>query len=68
MRTLNNVLTLGFRGEALHSISNASEFTIISRVVESLEAYELKVLFGKVLNSKPSKGNIGTIIKVKNLF
>ncbi len=68
MRTLNNIVTLGFRGEALHSISNASEFTMISRTKDSTEAYELKVIFGKPLSIKPSKGNIGTFIKVENIF
>ena len=68
MRTLNNIITLGFRGEALHSISNASEFTMISRTKDSTEAYELKVIFGKPLSIKPSKGNVGTHIKVENIF
>ena len=68
MRTLNNIITLGFRGEALHSISNASEFTMISRTKDSTEAYELKVIFGKPLSIKPSKGNVGTQIKVENIF
>ena len=68
MRTLNNIITLGFRGEALHSISNASEFTMISRTKDSPEAYELKVTFGKSLSIKPSKGNEGTYIKVENIF
>ena len=68
MRTLNNIITLGFRGEALHSISNASEFTMISRTKDSTEAYELKVIYGKPLIIKPSKGNEGTHIKVENLF
>ena len=66
--TLNNIITLGFRGEALYSISNASEFTLISRTENSVEAYELKTKFGKSLSKKPSKGNIGTFIKVENLF
>ena len=68
MRTLNNIVTLGFRGEALHSISNASEFTMISRTKDSTEAYELKVIFGKPLSIKPSKGNLGTFIKIENIF
>ncbi len=68
MCTLNNIITLGFRGEALHSISNASEFTMISRTKDSTEAYELKVIFGKLLSIKPSKGNLGTLIKVENIF
>ena len=68
MRSLNNIITLGFRGEALHSISNASEFTMISRTKDSTEAYELKVIFGKLLSIKPSKGNVGTFIKVENIF
>ena len=68
MCTLNNIITLGFRGEALHSISNASEFTMISRTKDSTEAYELKVIFGKPLSIKPSKGNLGTFIKIENIF
>ena len=68
MRTLNNIITLGFRGEALYSISNASEFTMISRTKDSTEAFELKVIYGKPLSIKPSKGNVGTIIKVENIF
>ena len=66
--TLYNFITLGFRGEALHSISNAAEFTMITRTYDSMEAYELKVKFGKIVSVRPSKGNIGTIIKVENLF
>ena len=66
--SLNNVITLGFRGEALYSISNASEFTMITRIKDCTEAYELKVKFGALDSLRPSKGNIGTIIKIENLF
>ena len=41
---------------------------LISRTKDSTEAYELKVIFGKPLSIKPSKGNVGTLIKVENLF
>ena len=55
MHTLNSVITLGFRGEALYSISNASEFTMITRTKNSTEACELKVKFGKLHESKAIK-------------
>ena len=66
--SLNNIGTLGFRGEALNSISNASEFTIISKNRNFSEAFNLKVLYGKKVSLTPSKGNLGTIVKVENLF
>ena len=68
MHTLNSVITLGFRGEALYSISNASEFSMITRTKNSTEACELKVKFGKLTSIRPAKGNTGTIIKVESLF
>ncbi len=67
-KSLNNIGTLGFRGEALNSISNASEFTIISKSKSYSEAFNLKVLYGKKASLIPSKGNLGTIVKVENLF
>ncbi len=66
--SLNNIGTLGFRGEALNSISNASEFTIISKSKNYSEAFNFKVLYGRKANLTPSKGNSGTIVKVENLF
>ncbi|MAH88697.1 MAG: hypothetical protein CMJ06_01400 [Pelagibacterales bacterium] len=66
--SLNYIGTLGFRGEALNSISNASEFTIISRSKSFPEAFKLNVAYGKKVSLAPSKGNVGTIVKVENLF
>ena len=66
--SLINIGTLGFRGEALNSISNASEFTIISKSKSFSEAFNLKVLYGRKVSLTPSKGNVGTIVKVENLF
>ena len=67
-KSLNNIGTLGFRGEALNSISNASEFTIISKSKNFSEAFNLKVLYGRKVSLSPSKGNVGTTVKVENLF
>ncbi len=66
--SLKNIDTLGFRGEALYAIANASALTIISRKKEMTEAKELKVLFGKVIKNAPAKGNFGTQVIVEDLF
>jgi DNA mismatch repair protein MutL len=66
--SLKNINSLGFRGEALYAIANASELTIISRNKEMTEARELKVLFGKVIKNTPAKGNYGTTAIVEDLF
>ena len=66
--SLKNINTLGFRGEALYAIANASQLTIISRKKEMTESKELKVLFGKVIKKAPAKGNYGTKVVVEDLF
>ena len=66
--SLKNINSLGFRGEALYAIANASELTITSRNKGMAEARELKVLFGKVMKSAPAKGNYGTTVIVEDLF
>ena len=66
--TLDNIKTLGFRGEALYSISNASNLSIISKTENMDEAWELKIAFGKIIKKRPSKGNKGTIVEVSELF
>ena len=66
---LVNIKTLGFRGEALPSISSVSEFSIQSSNNDSMgEGHELSIKFGKKLTIKPIKKLRGTTITVKNLF
>jgi DNA mismatch repair protein MutL len=65
---LNQIATLGFRGEALASIASVSRMTIRSRTAESEGAFELEVEGASVAPIKPASGNVGTVISVRNLF
>ncbi|MFA5917209.1 MAG: DNA mismatch repair endonuclease MutL [Candidatus Gracilibacteria bacterium] len=68
LEDLHKVMTFGFRGEALASISSVSKFKIISKTIESLSGYSLEVLGGEKLDIKEESINIGTKIIVKELF
>jgi DNA mismatch repair protein MutL len=62
------IKTLGFRGEALPSISSVSRMEITSRPADQLIGYRLKVNGGQ-LNSIDEIGTpIGTIVEVRDLF
>jgi len=65
---LEKLSTLGFRGEALASISAVSQVEIISRIKENERGLQLFIEGGKVLRKKEISCPIGTNIKVKNLF
>ena len=65
---LFRVMTMGFRGEALASISEVSRFRVRSRTPESDTAYELTVDAGKAGDVKPTSGAVGTQIEVRELF
>jgi len=70
---LFQVGTLGFRGEALASISEVSQFVIRSRAVsengsEDTGGFELEVNAGDLQPIQPCGCPIGTTIEVRNLF
>lgn len=65
---LDQIATLGFRGEALASIASVSRTTIRSRTPASDGAFELEVEGASVKPIRPASGNVGTVITVRNLF
>lgn len=71
IKTLSDIfriITFGFRGEALASISQVSKLTITSKHLNQNSAYEIKIEFGKEVYFKPANLNKGTLVKVEELF
>ncbi|BAQ59957.1 DNA mismatch repair protein MutL [Geminocystis sp. NIES-3708] len=64
---LAKINTLGFRGEALHSIAQLADLNIISRVKDSC-GWQIITHQTEVIKSYPKAIAVGTIINVTNLF
>ena len=64
---LNNINTLGFRGEALPSIASVSEVIVKSKYDQET-GNTIKFSFGKKVFAKPSDIENGTYIEVRNIF
>lgn len=65
---LDDIRTLGFRGEALASIGSVSDLMICSRSEAASSGLRLSVRFGEKRGPVPHPMNRGTIVEVKNLF
>ena len=65
---LFRVGTMGFRGEALASISEVSEFRIRSRTPENDAGHELEVMGGAAGPIEPCGCSVGTTIEIRRLF
>ncbi|MFW9865398.1 MAG: DNA mismatch repair endonuclease MutL, partial [Candidatus Thorarchaeota archaeon] len=65
---LDTLSTLGFRGEALASIAAVSQLEIISRTSENERGIYLTIEGGKILEKNEISCEVGTNIKVKNIF
>ena len=60
--------TLGFRGEALASIAEVSQFRLRSRTPDGDAGYEVEVTGGQLQDVAPCGGATGTTLEVRNLF
>ncbi|MHA1560877.1 MAG: DNA mismatch repair endonuclease MutL [Promethearchaeota archaeon] len=65
---LDNLHTLGFRGEALASIAAISKIEIISHPAHQDYGKKLEISEGKIKKNEQCGAPIGTTIKVANLF
>ena len=65
---LFTIKTLGFRGEALPSISVVSRMEILSRRPEELIGHRLKVAAGKIKSLEETGAPPGTTVEVADLF
>ncbi|MGO9994560.1 MAG: DNA mismatch repair endonuclease MutL [Steroidobacteraceae bacterium] len=65
---LENIATLGFRGEALPSIASVSRLSLISRCAEAQHAWTVEARDGELNAPKPASHPQGTSLEVRDLF
>lgn len=65
---LFNILTMGFRGEALASIGSVSRLTITSRTRGSEVGHAIRVEGGEISGPTPCAAPPGTTVEVRDLF
>ena len=69
LEDLEQVLSLGFRGEALASISSVARLTLTSRTAEAGEAWQVETE-GRDMQARvqPAAHPVGTTVEVRDLF
>jgi DNA mismatch repair protein MutL len=65
---LDDIRTLGFRGEALASIGSVAELLVSSRPAGAVSGLRIEVRNGQRSGPVPQAMNRGTIVEVRNLF
>jgi DNA mismatch repair protein MutL len=65
---LENIATLGFRGEALPSIASVSRLSLTSRSADAAHAWAVEARDGAVTPPTPASHPPGTSVEVRDLF
>jgi len=68
LEDLNTIKSLGFRGEALYSISSISKTTIQSKTKSSNKGNLIQINFGKLVKNEVVGTSDGTITVVEDIF
>jgi len=65
---IDDIRSLGFRGEALPSIGSVGKLAIRSRTADADAGHEIAVTGGRVSPVRPVAANRGTLVEVRDLF
>ncbi len=65
---LEHVASMGFRGEALASVSSVARFALTSRASNQDAAFRIEVDGGKLQAARPAQHPQGTSVEVRDLF
>ena len=65
---LDNITSLGFRGEALASISAVSRLTMVTKTADSVMGVKLVLHGGQLVSNERVGANVGTTIIAEDLF
>ena len=65
---LEHVASMGFRGEALASVSSVARFALTSRVRGQDAAFRIEVDGGRLQAARPAQHPPGTSVEVRDLF
>src|SRR3984957_2376126 len=68
LQDLENVATLGFRGEALPSIASVSRLSLASRTAQASHAWVVDARDGEISAPAPASHGAGTRVEVRDLF
>ncbi|HQR51211.1 MAG TPA: DNA mismatch repair endonuclease MutL [Methylophilaceae bacterium] len=68
LNDLENVASLGFRGEALASIASVSRTTLASRVKSERHAWRVAAEGGSITAREPAALDAGTVVEVSDLY
>ena len=65
---LENVATLGFRGEALPSVASVSRLSLVSRTAQAAHGWAVDARDGEISAPAPAPHGAGTRVEVRDLF
>jgi len=65
---LEQILTLGFRGEALSSICSVSQVEMITKTKDEKTGIKIELHGGDIVKEQETAANNGTVFTMKNLF
>lgn len=68
LKDINSIKTLGFRGEALSSITAVSKLSLSSRHIEEQQGWSVSAADGEIKQLKPVALNQGTRVVVQDIF